>query len=129
MNEGTGSESREEHSDARRNLAEWVGVFAGPIAWAIHQQLSYSLVPWVCHTGHRFVLYLTNVFFFLMAIAGGVLSWTIYEKLKREAAATPSLDIARQRFLVTLGMMTSALFASIIVAQALANFFINPCQE
>jgi hypothetical protein len=127
MSEKSHPESSEEHSDIMRNRAEWTGLLAGPIAWLLNLITTYALVHLACLNKQVFPLRLANVFFLAATIAAGIMALRIFQKLKNEARVTDPDDIARQRFMVSLGMMNSSLFSLAIIAQALATFFINPC--
>lgn len=116
-------------SEARRNYAEWLGLLAGPIAWALNLQTNYILVQSATATGNVLPLYFTNLFFFAIAVSGGILSWRIAGRLKHESSDAPPKDLNRQRFLVHLGMLSSALFALIIVAQTIPVSMLNPAQK
>jgi hypothetical protein len=129
MTQKSHPESREEHSNIMRNRAEWSGILTGPIVWLVNLQTTYALVHWACLHKQMFPLRLAALFFLALTAAAGIVSLNIFQKLKDEARVTPPEDIARQRFMVILGMMSSALFALAIIAQGLATFFINPCWD
>jgi hypothetical protein len=129
MTQESHPESREEHSQITRSRAEWAGILTGPIVWLLNLQTTYSLVHWACLNKQLYPLRLASLFFLALTAVAGIISLNIFQKLKGEARVTPPEDIARQRFMVSLGMMTSALFALAIIAQGLATFFINPCWD
>jgi hypothetical protein len=129
MTQKSHPESREEHSDIIRNRAEWSGILTGPIVWLINLQTTYALVHWACLHKQLYPLRLAAVFFLALTLVAGFVSLNIFQKLKHEASVTPPEDIARQRFMVSLGMMSSALFSLAIIVQGLATFFINPCWD
>lgn len=128
MGEQTGSESQEEHSSAWANFGEWVGILAGPFAWALHQETSYALVQWACHHRMPMVLHWVSLAFLLIALGGTFLSWRLYLRVRRRPLLdSEDSDAPRPEFMTVLGMATSSLFALVILAQAIPSFILDPC--
>src|SRR5688572_29373122 len=101
----------------------WAGVIGAPLVWAADLQVRYALVPWACRTGHHGVLHALSLLFLAAAGVAVLLCWRDW---RASGAVVPaSTDgglVARTRFLAALGLMTSALFLLVIVAEALPNF-------
>src|SRR5881398_2474494 len=53
----------------------WAGILMAPVAFLLHLQINYSLVPWVCVTGKAFTLHIATVATLLLAGAGCVVAW------------------------------------------------------
>jgi hypothetical protein len=107
----------------------WFGLLAGPIAWIIHLQTSYSLVIWVCKSGHEMALHILSLCCLLLAIGGALVAWAQFNACELTPAARSRDEglIARSRFMALMGMMNSVLFALIIIAQGIPSFIISPC--
>jgi hypothetical protein len=109
-------------------LLLWVGVLLAPIAWLIQFEIRYSLVAAVCENNTRIPLYIISGVFFAIMALGGVLSWRNWV---REGKASPTDKRGdpheRNLFLSLLGILTSGLFALILVAQTIASVMVNPC--
>jgi hypothetical protein len=106
----------------------WAGVLGAPAAWAVQMELYYLLVPWACRTGHRWPLFVVPIVFVVLAALGGLLSWRDWERSGRGSPDTSDGGpVARTWFLGMLGVMVSALFCMLILAQWIAAFFISPC--
>jgi hypothetical protein len=107
-------------------LALWFAVLAGPLAWALGLNLEYSLVLLACARGTMLPLHLVSIGTLLLAGAGGAVGWREWQ---RAGAGRPegggTLD--RSRFMAALGILSGAYFALVIVAQWIANLFLNPC--
>jgi hypothetical protein len=111
-------------------LVLWSGLLIGPSAWALHMQLSYSLVLWVCKHGHGGILHMVSAFFLAMALGGVLLSTQCWQVANQQAGdAHIETAMARSRFMAALGIMANVLFALVIVAQGIASFMISPCQQ
>ena len=61
-----------ENRPERRDVLLWIPVLAGPIAWALTEQLSYMLTPTACWTGSHLLLYLVPVCTLLIVLACAV---------------------------------------------------------
>ena len=97
----------------------WAGILMAPVAFLLHLQINYSLVPWVCVTGKAFTLHIATVATLLLAGAGCVVAWRSW----RDTAE------GRGHFMAAWGMMMSALFFIAIIAQAIPVFILGPCQK
>ncbi|MBD0372118.1 MAG: hypothetical protein ICV60_14855 [Pyrinomonadaceae bacterium] len=109
---------------------QWTGLLAGPVAWALHMQTNYALVPWVCMKGGEMLLYLVSIFAILITAAGAFAAWRAWSEGGREKEANGGGDpISRTSFMGALGLLTSAMFLLVIIAQAIPGFFFHPCQR
>lgn len=125
-----GSESKIEGTSPRENSILWIGVLGSAIVWAIQLQTSYAMVPWACSSGHRWMLPVVSVAFLVAAAIPGILSWGVWRKLSGSRRSERETRFAgRRRFMAMLGMMDSAVFFLLILAQGLPVFFIHPCLE
>ena len=109
-------------------LALWAGVLAGPLAFLCQLQINYVLVPWACTTGHRFVLHLVSLFALLIVLSASFIAWRIRGRLRDVTDHQSGGPVARSKFMAGLGLLTSALFLLLIIAQEIPNVVMNPCQ-
>jgi hypothetical protein len=100
-------------------LILWAGILVPAIAFLLNLQINYSLVPWVCVTGKAFALHAATAGTIALAGSGGLASWTAW---RRETEG-------RSRFMAIWGLMMSALFFVVIVAQAIPIFMLDPCHK
>jgi hypothetical protein len=100
-------------------LLLWSGILVPPAAFLLHLQINYSLVPWACVTGRLIVLHAATVGTVALAASGSVAA----------AKAWRRADGGRSEFMAFLGIMGSALFLLVIIAQAIPVFIIGPCQK
>ena len=114
-------------STASGILALWFAVLAGPIAWAMNQELSYLFVPWACATGTRLMLHVVTIAALLLSLAGSVVGWQSWRKSGDSDDAAGSA-IGRSRFMALGGMTLSVMFAVVILAQGFPSFLLSPCQ-
>ena len=113
---------------AGHDLSLWCAVLGAPVLFLCHQLVCYMLVPWVCMTGKRPVLYLVSAGFLVATIIGGLLAW---REFRHAGSGLPGSKtdppLGRSQMLSVLGMMSSGLFSLAIVAQAIASFMVDPC--
>jgi hypothetical protein len=125
-----GSESATEGTVPRENLAMWIGVLGSAVVWAIQLQTSYAMVPWACSSGHRWMLPVVSLAFLVAAAVPGAIAWKLWRKASASnATERETAGAGRRRFMAMLGMMNSAVFFLLILAQGLPVFFIHPCLE
>lgn len=105
----------------------WVGVLAGPLAWFLHQQVSYVLATLTCSDAATLVLHVMTAVALLIALAGVGIAWMNWRRTGGEWSARGGGTVARSRFMALAGFLLSALFFLVIVAQGLPNFFMSPC--
>lgn len=114
----------------RSLLVQWTGLLAGPIAWALHMQANYMLVPWACEkSGGAIVLYVVTILALLITAGGAFAAWRGLQESGDEETDGPDIIASRAHFMGALGLFTSAMFFLVIIAQALPGFFFHPCQR
>ena len=111
--------------DTLQHFLLWTGMLTAPIAWAIQFLIIYALVMHVCKVQNTRSLHLTSIVFIAIGFASGILSWW------NTGQARQSVEEEREStlFLGRLGILTSAMFTLIMIAQVIPTFFIDPCWE
>jgi len=111
-----------------RDLALWIGLLAGPIAWLSSFEANFALVPWTCIWQGKLTLYLVSLAAFLIAGAAGLLAWRQWSELGREADPHGGDTLSRSRSMAFGGVILSSLSCLIIVAQAVVESILVACQ-
>jgi hypothetical protein len=119
------TDPRTEIAGAKRLAALWAGILVAPAAFAANLQLSYLLVHPACLKNDMTPLHVVQILCLVAALGGGLIAW---QALRRERAGEAGGRGDRSRFLAGLGVWTSALFALVIVAQAVPSFVLHQCQ-
>ena len=122
------SQARPHRPPDARPLTEWAGVLAGPIAFLLNLQVSYMMVPWACAVGAHTALYLVPVGALLLTALGGSCAWRVWQRTGRDWPGNGEGAVPRSRLLAVLGLLTSGLFALIIIAQAIPTVILSACQ-
>jgi hypothetical protein len=111
-------------------LSLWAGVLGAPAAWAVQMQTVYLLVPWCCGHDRIWPIHLTHFGFLGVTL---VLGWLSYRQWRHHGGTWPrgseGNSNERTRFLAVSGMLTAAMFALLILGQAIFSFFISPCWD
>jgi hypothetical protein len=112
---------------APRAPALWTGILAGPVAWAGDLLARYALVHWSCRTQQTAVLKLISLMTLLFVIGGGIAAWSAFRRTPSGASTDGGRPVDRIRFMAMLGMLTSGLFALVVVAGAVPQWVLDAC--
>lgn len=113
--------------DNQRTLGLLVAVLGPPLLWLIQFQVHYSLVPWVCLSGNRWALTAASLAAIALALALCAFAWALRRVTTAPQSGGEAALHARYQFLALLGVMSSVLFLLVIVAQAIAQAYYDPC--
>jgi hypothetical protein len=106
----------------------WTGLLVPPIAWAFQLQANYVLVSRTCQQGSRWPLHLITLIALLITLAAGFGSWHARERVNGMRSDDEAGHSSVARFMAVLGLMTSAMFLLVIIAQAVPSFIFHGCQ-
>jgi hypothetical protein len=106
----------------------WTGLLVPPIAWAFQLQANYVLVSQTCQQGSRWPLHLVTLIALLITLAAGFGSWRARARVNGTHSDDEAGPSSVARFMAVLGVMTSALFLLVIIAQAVPSFIFHGCQ-
>jgi hypothetical protein len=109
--------------------AQWTGVLAGPVAWAVDLVLSYSLVQWTCGGGPPVVLHLITLLALAMIGGGAYSAWTALQVAPADAPDDGGYPDQRGRFMALLGLSMCAFFALVVIAGAIPRWVLDACQQ
>ena len=112
MREGSGRD----HGPTAGRLTLAFAVFGGMAAWVLHLGVSYALVPLVCETGHTFLFHVLTGGTGLTAAGATAAGARIWRTTRGGDCAS---DDRVPRFLALAGMLLSAYFLFLILAEGL----------
>jgi hypothetical protein len=109
-------------------LPLWIGILAGPVAWAFDQSISYSLVKWTCSSHRYALLHLMSPAALALVTGGAAVSWLAVRRTSADSPTDGGNPRQRARFMAVLGLTSNALFAVTIVAGAVPRWVLDACQ-
>jgi hypothetical protein len=112
-----------------RDWPLWLNLLGAPFLFLCHLLVGYSLVPWACAAGKRWVLQLNGILFLAVLAALGVFCWREIRSAGTDTEPNVAVPLARHRQLAILGLMLTALFFLATLAQFIATLIIDPCPQ
>jgi hypothetical protein len=109
-------------------LPLWIGILAGPIAWALDLTSSYALVKPVCRMESGVMLSLIPIICLALLAGGCSVSWVAFRRTAHDGPLDGGRPRQRARFMAVLGLTSCALFALQILAGAIPPSVIDACQ-
>jgi hypothetical protein len=114
--------------EERAPALQWIALFLAPAAFFVHLQVAYVLVPWACVTGGHVWVHVSAIVAIGLALAGTWAGWLVHARSENPQSNEGAGAVPRTRFMGTVGLCTSAVFALLLIAQLAAGFIISPCQ-
>jgi len=108
------------HDATSTNGWLWFALLAGPIAWSIHELVSYAFVKVACQTGVVLILHLVTLATLALVGAGVYVALREYRPRIEPPRSTAEL-------LFAISVLVNILFAFAIVMEGLPNLVVSPC--
>jgi len=112
----------------KRNVALWTGILAGPVIWLIGFEANFALAPWACTLKWKPALYAISIISLAITAGSGWLSWVQWQRLGREWPGQAASTVARSQMLAIGGVLLSAMFFLVILAQAIPELMLGACE-
>jgi hypothetical protein len=104
----------------RSRWTPWIGLFAPPIAWAVHHQVGSDLVNYDCRIADTPLVALLGAVMALIALTSGLISW---------ASRRGEMGTEVRTFAAYLGAMSGAVFFLALVFQTMATLMLPACHR
>lgn len=111
----------------RTDLSLWFGVLAPPFGWVFEHQMCMILTPWVCRTGHHWVLVPVAVVGLALSVAGGLVAWRHFQPTPPDELERGPAPEFRRRFMASAGLLLAGLFFLGALAVAVPAVYQAPC--
>ncbi len=121
-------DSRTDVPDARQIRALWVGLLLAPIAFLVNLEVAYALVPTACSSHYELPVHLVHLACLLLTLYGLLTAWRSWKALGATWPSEAGDPLARSRFLAGTGLLASAMFVLVILAQWIPSLMLDPCQ-
>lgn len=116
-----------ENRPARGDVLLWIPVLAGPIAWALTEQLSYMLTPTACWTRSHLLLYLVPLCTLLIVLGCAFFAHGRWKRQPEGSMEKGDPRESRARFLAMAGFWLCVSFAVVILAETVPNVVLRVC--
>ena len=108
---------------------QWVGLFMAPLVFALHFQLNYLLVMWVCGNDvGTLVIHLTSLIALALSVAGGWAGWVTWKRGRDDTPSDGEGVLPRTRLLGVIGLGLSGVLTLILLMQFISGFVPPLCQ-
>ena len=112
----------------RAPVLQWLGIFLAPAVFFAHLEIGYLLLPWACTTRQELWVHLVAIVAVLLAAAGVATAWLARARGESAQPDDGAGMAPRTRFMGDVGLGISAVLTLILLAQAVAGFFLSSCQ-
>jgi hypothetical protein len=102
-------------------------VLAGPIAWAMTEQLSYMLTPTACWTGNLLLLYIVPICTLVIVLGCALFAHGRWKREPEGSTEAGAPRESRSRFMAMAGFWACVFFAVVILAEAVPNLVLRVC--
>jgi len=100
--------------------------FAGPVLWGLQILIGYGLVTAACISGSSWLVYLMIGIAALIVLIAAILAYRAWP-VRSDKSLVLETDQETQTFWAISGFAISTLFFLLILATAVAAFFLSPC--
>ena len=107
-----------------RLVALWIGLGAGPLAWAALLEVNYALSYVACEQRQTWMLHVATGAALVLVGLGALAAWSAAPPLR---GSTSAAGEARARFMAIGGLALCAWFALVIAATELPVLLLHPC--
>jgi hypothetical protein len=111
-----------------RDLLLWIGVLAGPMLWLFSFEAKLYWNTWTCASQTKVALFLVALVAFLLTAGAGLLAWRQWNELGKQSPGEAGNALERSRLMALGGLVFSAGFCMVIVAQAIPDMLLEVCQ-
>jgi hypothetical protein len=111
----------------RSELLLWIGFLLPPLAWSAGLETLYLFSDYGCETLNFTPNHIVSATAFILSLIGGAVAWSNWQKSGSEWPTDASGAVPRSRFMSALGLLTCALFSTLIFAQWLPTALGVPC--
>jgi hypothetical protein len=119
----------EKHVSVVREMTPVVGSILLPaMVCAVQMELNYALVRHACSANRTLSLQLVTIVALALTMIAAVIAFVSWRRTGVEWPSEAADFATRVRFLAALGILSSATFFLVILAQGIATVVFQPCQ-
>src|SRR5215212_7415608 len=104
--------------DTKEDFCAWIAMLGPPIIWLTYFEIIYARVMPACASSSKAGLLFASVICLALIAGCGFLAFRAVSQTREKDA---------RHFMAQVGLMTTALFAILTIAQTIAMFIMDPC--
>ncbi|MBV8550543.1 MAG: hypothetical protein JOY54_04530 [Acidobacteriaceae bacterium] len=112
----------------KRDFILWIALLGGPIVWLISFETNFALAPWACIFQTKLALHVISIVALVLAAVSGLLAWQEWKGLSGEKEDRPGGSLPRSRSMALGGVLMSAMFFLVILAQSIPAIVLSACE-
>jgi hypothetical protein len=112
----------------RRNIALWIGVLGGPLAWLCSFEARFALAPWACTFQNKLALYVVTWIAIVVCGACAAIAWRQWKALGEQGPSPDAGAVPRSAFMAIGGIVLSLGCCMIVIAQAIPEVVLGACE-
>jgi hypothetical protein len=112
----------------KRDVALWTGVLTPPIVWSIFFLVKWFISYWICAFGWKPAAWAFSILPMIPTAAAGWLAWSQWQQLGSETPGQMGGTLARSRALALAGIVLSAGFLLVLIAQTFPELILAGCE-
>jgi hypothetical protein len=112
----------------KQDLLLWISVLGGPIVWLLSFEARFALVPWACTFQSKMALFGVLIAALVLCGSCAMIGWQQWKALGENPPTSEGGAFWRSNFMAVGGMVLSAGCSMILIAQAIPEFMLGPCQ-
>jgi hypothetical protein len=113
----------------RRDLALWISMLLGPIAWFLNFQIIYGFAAVACKTGKLRMFVSCGITLAIVLAGVGLSIWLVMHSREREPDELGQRLQNRPHFMAATGLLLNLMFMLVVIAQTIASMMIDPCWD
>ena len=111
-----------------QDRALWTVVLAGPVVWLCSFLANYALAPWACTFQSKLALYAVSLAALALCAVSTVYAWNLWKQLGAEWHAEGAAAVPRRRAMAISGIVLSAGFLLVVIAQSIPELMLASCE-
>jgi hypothetical protein len=121
-------DNRTDVPDASHLRALWVGLLLAPVAFLINLEVAYALVPTACSSRNELPVHMVHLACLVLTLYGLLTAWRCWQATGATWPGEEGDPSARSRFMAGTGLLVSAMFVLVVLAQWIPSLMLDPCQ-
>lgn len=112
----------------RRDALLWTSILVPPGVWFLTLLANFAIAPVTCDGSGKIAVNSVSLAGLLISGCCGLLAWSVWRGLERDTPQTAGAPVQRVRTMAVAGLVLSASFFLVILAQAIPDLMLKGCE-